>query len=163
MQACNHKTKAKKVHTQQKLDRSTFWVHRKSGTRKRQKRRFFCIPQSKVRILYLYWLLQQMLRTDQLTRRRHRHATTTSRHAAAHRLQAVEALGHGGRQEAVLGVRRRFLEGGEAVFGFALVVFFFAAVAAVRTFGAVAAVVGSAMSGLHGSVFGEVMDMWGYL
>ena len=71
-----------------------------------------------------------------------------SRHAGvrhAHRhLQAVERTAHTGWKVAVLGVRGGFLEGPEMVFSF--VVFFFAAVAAIWTFGSVTAIVCSAMS-----------------
>lgn len=65
------------------------------------------------------------------------------RHAHRH-LQAIEGAAHAGGEIAVLGVRGGFLEGPEVVFTF--VVFFFAAVAAVWTFGSVTAIVCSAMS-----------------
>ena len=65
------------------------------------------------------------------------------RHAHCH-LQAVEATAHAVWKVTVLGVRGGLLEGTEVVFAF--VVFFFATVAAVWAFGAIAAVVCSAMS-----------------
>ena len=72
------------------------------------------------------------------------HALTRHAHTHAHGLHAIETLAHTGGEVAILGVWGCFFERAEVVFAF--VVFFFPAVAAVWAFGAVATIVGSAMS-----------------
>ena len=86
-----------------------------------------------------YGLLHHLMVADELTRSCH----ARIRHAYRH-LQPTETATHARGKVAVLGVRGGLLEGTEVVFAF--VVFFFATVAAVWAFGAIAAVVCSAMS-----------------
>ena len=76
------------------------------------------------------------------------HAAGHPRHAHGHRLQTTEALGHAGGKVSILGVGGCFFEGSEAVFSF--VIFFLAAVAAIRTFRAITAIVCSTMSKVEG-------------
>lgn len=73
-----------------------------------------------------------------------RHAGVGHGHAHAETVEAGEGLAHAGGEVAVLGVRGGFFERAEVVFAF--VFFLFAAVAAVRTFGAIGAIVGTTMS-----------------
>jgi len=87
----------------------------------------------------LYRLLHQLVIADELAGSCHARV----RHAHCH-LHAVEGTAHAGWKVAVLGVRGGFLERPEVVFAF--VVFFFAAVAAIWTFGSVTTIVCSAMS-----------------
>jgi len=87
----------------------------------------------------LYRLLHQLMVADELAGSRH----AGVRHAHRH-LQAIEGAAHAGWKVAILGVRGGFLERPEVIFAF--VIFLFAAVAAVRTFGSVTAIVCSAMS-----------------
>jgi hypothetical protein len=65
-------------------------------------------------------------------------------------LEAAEVLGHAGGEVAILGVGRCLLEGSKAVFSF--IVFFFAAIAAIRTFRTITAIVCSTMSKTRGLV-----------
>ena len=90
----------------------------------------------------LYRLLHQLVIADELAGSRHARV----RHAHCH-LHAVEGTAHAGWKVAVLGVRGGFLERPEVVFAF--VVFFFAAVAAIGTFRAIASVMGATMSVKH--------------
>jgi hypothetical protein len=85
-------------------------------------------------------LLHQMLRVDELTGSSH--ARVGHWHAHCHRMQAAEVL----RKIAILGVRRGFLEGAEAILSF--IVFFLATVVAVRTFRAITTLVCATMSNL---------------
>ena len=87
----------------------------------------------------LYRLLHHLMIADELAGSCH----ARIRHAYRH-LQPTETATHARGKVAVLGVRGGLLEGTEVVFAF--VVFFFAAVAAVRTLGSITAIMCSAMS-----------------